>query len=132
MDYFIKDNNLSFVHYSTHGELFLRNLIELLLVCSSGIEINLGLKTKNKILFCQWNLNGLAVRNFIKVSLLKALSVTYYYIIYLSETFLDLSILNDDKRTNIKGYNLLQADHPSNKKRGGICMYYKEHLPIIK
>ena len=23
-------------------------------------------------------------------------------------------------------------DHPSNKKRGDVCMYYKEQLPIIK
>ena len=53
-------------------------------------------------------------------------------IICLSETFLDSSISNDDERINIKGYNLLQADHPSNKKRGGVCMYYKEHIPIIK
>ena len=32
----------------------------------------------------------------------------------------------------IEGYNLLRADHPSNKKRGGVCIYYKEHLPVIK
>ena len=25
-----------------------------------------------------------------------------------------------------------RADHPSNKNRGGVCMYYKVHLPIIK
>ena len=32
----------------------------------------------------------------------------------------------------IEGYNLLRADHPSNKKREGVCMYFKEHIPIIK
>ena len=32
------------------------------------------------------------------------------------------------ERINIKGYNLLQVHHPSNKKRG-VCL---EHLPIIK
>ena len=26
----------------------------------------------------------------------------------------------------------MRADHPSNKKRGGVCIYYKEHLPVIK
>ena len=31
-----------------------------------------------------------------------------------------------------KGYNLLWPNHPSNKKRGGVCIYHKEHLPIIK
>ena len=33
------------------------------------------------------------------------------------------------ERINIKGYNLLQVHHPSNKKRGGVCLCYKEHLP---
>ena len=53
-------------------------------------------------------------------------------IMIIFETFLDLSISNEDERINIEGYNLLSVDHPSNKKRGGVCMYYKEHLPIIK
>ena len=61
------------------------------------------------------------------------MSVTHDYdIICLSETFLDSSISNGDEIINIKGYNLLRADHPSNKKRADVCMYYKEHLPIIK
>ena len=118
---------------ASHGELFFGNLIQLLLVCSGDIEINPVPKTKNQISFCHWNLNGLAAHNFTKVSLLQALSVTHDNdIICVSETFLDSSISNDDERINIKGYNLLRADHPSIKKRGGVCMYYKEHLPIIK
>ena len=70
---------------------------------------------------------------FIKVSLLQILAVTNGYdIIYLTETFLDSSVENDDDRISIPGYNLLCADHPSNTKRGGACIYYKDHLPIIK
>ena len=34
---------------------------------------------------------------------------------------LDSSIFNDDERIKIKGYNLLQANHASNKK--GRCLY---------
>ena len=60
------------------------------------------------------------------------MAVHNYDIICLSETFLDSSFSKDDEKINIKGYNLLWADHPSNKKRGGVCMYYKEHIPIIK
>ena len=70
--------------------------------------------------------------NFIKVSLLQTLAVTNDYIICLTETFLDSSIENDDDRTSIPGYNLLRVDHLSNTKRGGVCIYYKDHLPIIK
>ena len=118
---------------ASHAELFFGNLIQLLLLCSGDIKINPGPKTKNQISFYHWNLSGLATHNFAKISLLQALSVTHDYdIICLSETFLDSSISNDDERINIKGCNLLPADHPSNKKRERVCMYYKEHLPIIK
>ena len=66
---------------------------------------------------CHWNLNGLAAHNFSKVSLLQAISVSKNYnLICLSETFLDLSIDSSDERITIEGYNLLRADHPSNKK----------------
>ena len=61
------------------------------------------------------------------------MSVTHDYdVICLSEIFLNSTNSNDDERINIKGHNLLRVDRPSNKKRGGVCMYYKEHLPIIK
>ena len=69
--------------------------------------------------------------NFIKVSLLQTLSITNDYdIICLNETFLDSSI--DKDGISIPEYNLLRVEHPSNTKRGGVCIYYKDHLPIIK
>ena len=30
----------------------------------------------------------------------------------------------------IEGYNFIQSDHPSNTKRGGVCIYYKESLAL--
>ena len=30
----------------------------------------------------------------------------------------------------ICGYTLLRSDHASNTKRGGVCLYYKNNLPI--
>ena len=30
----------------------------------------------------------------------------------------------------IEGYNLVRADHPNNIKRGGVCIYYKESIPV--
>ena len=46
----------------------------------------------------------------------------------LSETYLDSSIL--DNLIDIEGYKLVRADHPDNIKRGGICIYYRESLPV--
>ena len=30
----------------------------------------------------------------------------------------------------MKRYSLVRADHPSNLKRGGVCIYYKESLGV--
>ena len=30
----------------------------------------------------------------------------------------------------MEGYKLIHADHPNNIKRGGVCIYYKESLPV--
>ena len=64
----------------------------------------------------------------IKISLLEA----YVNQHNLSETFLNSSIDISDTRISIDGYNLIISDHPSDSKRGGFCIYYKEHIPRIK
>ena len=48
--------------------------------------------------------------------------------ICLSETYLDSS--TPDKLLEIDGYILVRADHPNNIKIGGVCIYYKESLPV--
>ena len=49
-------------------------------------------------------------------------------IICLSETYIDYRI--DDENLEISGYYLIRSDHPSNVKCGGICIYYKNFLPL--
>ena len=64
-----------------------------------------------------------------KLSLLRAyVSVHKFDIIRLLETYLDFSI--DDESLEISGYYLIRSDHPLNKKCGGICIYYKNFLPL--
>ena len=46
----------------------------------------------------------------------------------LSQTYLDSSI--PDNLIDIKGYNLVRADHLDNIKRGGVCVHYKESLTV--
>ena len=48
----------------------------------------------------------------------------------LSETYLEFSILIDDDNLKISGYDLSGADHPSNTKQGGVCIYYGNSLPL--
>ena len=83
----------------------------------------------NTVSVCHWNLNSITAHNFSKVTQLKAYISTYKYnFICLSETFLDSS--TPDNLVDIQGYNLVRADHPENTKRGGVCIYYKESLPV--
>ena len=56
------------------------------------------------------------------------MSVHKFDIICLSETYLDSSV--DNKSLEISGYYLIRSDHPSNKKCGDICIYYKNFLPL--
>ena len=48
-----------------------------------------------------------------------------------SETYLDSSVSNYEKDILVKGYSAVRADHPSNTKRGGVCIYYKESLGVL-
>ena len=50
--------------------------------------------------------------------------------ICLSETYLNPETSTDDQNLEIPGYCLLLADHPSNNKRGGVCLFYRITLPL--
>ena len=103
------------------------------IILSGDVETNPGPQSKRcqEFSICHWNLNSIATHSFNKVSLLKAYITIYNYdAICFSETYLDSSILSDDKNLEIPGYDLIRADHPSNSKRGGVCVYYRNSLPL--
>ena len=75
---------------------------------------------------CHWNVNGVAAHEFIKVSLLQGYITERNFDICLSETFLNSSLDSEDDGLKIEGYN------PSGSKRGDVCVYYKEHVPLIR
>ena len=71
-----------------------------------------------------WNLNSLVAHSFAKVSLLTAyLSVNKFDFVYLSETLLNCEILTDNYNLQIPGYSIDWENHPSNAKRGGLCVF---------
>ena len=43
---------------------------------------------------------------------------------------LTLQCKKEDKNIQLDGYNLLNANYPSNSKRGGVCIFYKETLGV--
>ena len=119
-----------------------------LLLQYGDVELNPGpnQNTAKKISLCYWNLNTIAAQNFAKLVFVKAFRAALKFaklvlfkafneihkfdIVCLSETYLDSSILHNDSNLGIPGYNLVRSDHPSNKKRVGVCIYYKSYLPL--
>ena len=81
--------------------------------------------------FCHWNLNFVLAHDRIKISLLEAYnSVCNYDILVSGETYLAGDISHDE--TFIEGFskNPFRKDDPSWLRKGGVCMYFKENLPI--
>ena len=66
-----------------------------------------------------------------KFSLSEPYNIIYKHdILRISETYLDSSVSLDDTTLSLPGYNLVRSDHPSNIKRDGVCLYYKENLSL--
>ena len=112
-------------------------LYSLLILLSADAELNPGPKhaSTSNTLTCHWNLNSISAHNYTKLFLLKAyIAIHKFDIICLSEIYLDSSTTSDDDDDDddlaISGYNLIRSDHPSNHKRGGVCIYYKNFLPL--
>ena len=104
---------------------------DLLMLCGD-IESNPGPRpiSGQSYSICHWNLNSIAAHNFSKTSLLRAYNAIHNYDICLSDTYLNHDTLCDSDNLKIPGYELIRVDHPSNQKRGGICIYHKDFLPI--
>ena len=99
---------------------------------SGDIELNPGPNRTNsscKFSVCHWNLDSLAAHNFEKVGLLEASdTINKFDIICVSGSYLDSTFSSDNE--DRKGYKLVRADHPNNIKRGGVCVYFRESLPV--
>ena len=90
------------------------------------MELNPGPKYFS---ICHWNLNSLTAYNYLKVFQLQAFNLVHKFdILCISETHLDSSVSKDDHALSIERYSITPADHPTNTKRGGICIYYTDKI----
>ena len=65
------------------------------------------------------------------MSLLRAyISINKTDVICLSEAYLDSTISSGNDNLELPGYNLVRSDNPTNTKRGGVCIYYHNFLPL--
>ena len=98
-------------------------LQSLLVLLSGDVEITPGPKRtpKASLSICHWSLSTSAP-NYAKLSRNSVSCI--------SETYLSSSNSPDDETLETSGYNLVRSDHPLNSKRGGVCIYYKNYLPL--
>ena len=76
-------------------------------------------------------MNRLSAHNLLKLSSITAYNRIYKYdFICISETYLDSSAQSADRDISINGCKLIRADHPSNSKRGGVCIFYRESFAV--
>ena len=125
--------NISINHalYQTIINFFLHYffIAHILLNLSNDIARNPGPNKEQNLTICHWNIGSISVHNFQKLNSLQAFnSIHNFDLICISETFLDSSFSSDDPSLSLKGYDICRSDHPTNKKRGGVCIYYKKSL----
>ena len=83
--------------------------MSILVLKAGDIELNSGPNKKSHSYFscCHWNVNSSPTWNSYLIDIVK----------------LQHGVI-------IKGYNLIRSDHPSNIKRGGVCINYKKSLAV--
>ena len=108
-------------------------LCSCLIILSGDVEVNPGPKNSVSecLSICHWNLNSILAHDYSKLFLLKVYILVHKFnIICLSQTYLDSTLSLDDDNLVISGYNLVRSDNPSNTKREGVCLYYKNYLRL--
>ena len=102
----------------------------LLLFICGDVELNPGPKNIKSYYYFSlyhWNLNSLPSHDFSKLSLIEAYNPHHNFdMICLFETYVDSSYADDDTRLNLD-----RADNPHNCKRGGVSIYFKEHMAVL-
>ena len=80
--------------------------------------------------FMSWNLNSLAKDNFHRVSLIEAQHSFFNYdLISVSKTSLNDSV--ELPEPLLDEYTFLPANNPTNTRRGGVGLFYRNSLPVV-
>ena len=110
-------------------------IIRLLLLLSGNVEPNPGPPSPKLLSFGVWNVDSLLARDGVKKSLIESIQSTNNFDIFsICESYLTDKIQDSD--IDIEGFAKIpmRADcklaSPQSRPRGGVCLYFKESLPI--
>ena len=108
---------------------FLIVLISLLII-SGSVEKNPG-PDKSHLSFAVWNLDSIPAREYARIPLIETLQATYSFDLFgVCESSLSPDISNEDICIGVFSPEPFRSDKPANTRNGGVCLYYKENLPI--
>ena len=108
-------------------------MLRFLLIRSGNVKTNPGpYNTKSSNLSIDvWNLDSIPASDYARIPLIETLQATYNFDIFgICESSLTGNISNDD--IFISGFSPqpFRSDKPALLRNGGVCLYYKENLPI--
>ena len=108
-------------------------VLQTLLFLSGTVELNPGpVKSKvTNLSFAVWNLDSIPARNYARIPLIETFQSIYNFDIFgICESLLNNDIPNEDIFVNGFSPEPFRADKPENSRHGGVCLFFKENLPI--
>ena len=114
---------------------FFSLVVQLLLITSGSVHVNPGPPSvRSKISFCCWNIDSLLTRDRAKISLIEGLQSVHNFDLFgICESY--LTDKTDPQDLVIDGFSPTpfrsDCKDAASRPRGGVCLYFKEHLPII-
>ena len=113
------ENNLAF-----------RLLVLSILLIIAGIEINPG-PSKRDLFFAVLNLHSLPARDYARIPLIESLQAEYSFDIFgVCESALTNNIPNETILVEGFSPDPIRADKYDDTRNGGVCLYFREDLPI--
>ena len=107
--------------------------MQTLLLISGKVEPNPGPNTSMKcnLSFAVWNLDSLPARDFARIPLIEALQSIYDFDMFgVCESMLNGNISNEDIVVSGFSPDPFRSDKGPIARNGGVCLYFKESLPI--
>ena len=87
--------------------------------------------SNNNFSFAVWNLDSLPAGDFARIPLIESLQASYDFDMFgVCESMLTKNISNEDIFINGFSPHPSRSDKGSDTRNGGVCLYFKESLPI--
>ena len=101
------------------------------LLIIAGIETNPGPTSRRNFSFAVWNLDSLPARDYARIPLIESLQAEHRFDLFgVVESALNSGIPSDSILVEGFSPDPIRADKADGTRNGGVCLYYREDLPI--